>query len=133
MNTYRSTKYLVLLLVLYLLVVRRIFAWVLFLTRGDTFLLWPSFSFSAPTALITYAIGVVCVVGLTGRQVWAWWLSVALVAYELATFGPSGVSGLEASPVGLGNLVKLLWLVALAYFLYGERVIASNRSQGGAG
>jgi hypothetical protein len=124
-----SVGRLVLFVLLYVLVVQKAFAWLLFLTRGDKFLISQPFSLAAPMTLVPYAVGAICVVGLALRQTWAWWLTVAALVYELALYAP-GVSGwFELSPAALTAWLKLLWLVAIGFFLFQSRPMRSSDTQ----
>lgn len=113
----RPVAPLVALVVLYLLVIRSIFGWLMFVTRGDTFLLMPRLSLGVVQTWLPYVVGIACIVGLARRQASGWYLTALAVLYELAVFVP-GLRLPESSPASLAAWFKLLWLLAIAWCLF---------------
>lgn len=108
----------VFLVVAYTLVVRGIFGWLYSFqgrlqTSGFRFLsIETAADFIAP-----YAIAVACVVGLLRQQIWAWWLTLAVMVYELASFAPHLPRYFGGDLWGALGLFKLAWQVAMITIL----------------
>ncbi|MBL0729817.1 hypothetical protein [Piscinibacter sp. HJYY11] len=111
--TIRSRAILILLLVLYVLVIRRIFGW---LAGGDAFPITARMPHDIVGA-IPFVVAIVCVIGLALRKRWAWWLTLAALLYELITFGQAVPRFLELSAFAALGVFKLLWLVGMLVML----------------
>lgn len=122
--------HLVFLIVVYVLAVQRIYAIVPALTSGDTFLLVPRMSWAVPQTWVPHVIGAVAVVGLLGRWGWAWWLAVAALVCEFVLFVPRAIFWAGFSVFTLATWVKLAWLLAIAWLLFGTRRLGGLDSGG---
>jgi hypothetical protein len=112
-----SRAILVIMIVLYMLSVRFIFAW---LARSDSFPITARFPYDIWSA-IPVVIGLTCAVGIATRQAWAWWLALGAIAYELVTFSASlfRIFGFTAS--GALGTFKFLWLLSMLALLVAVR------------
>lgn len=115
--TLRSRAILIVMLVLYVLMVRRIFGW---LAGGDAFPITARLPHDIVSA-IPYVIAIVCVLGLAMRKRWAWWLTLAALVYELITFGQAVPRFFELSAFAALGIFKLLWLIGMLVTLVALR------------
>src|SRR6185295_12660174 len=101
----------------YVVVVRRIYAFLPWLTSGDTFLLKPNIAWGLPETWAPYVVGGVAILGLVSRWGWAWWLTVAALLVEVTLFVPRAIPWAGVSLFTLATWIKLGWLVAIAWLL----------------
>jgi len=102
---------LIVLIVLYMLSVRHAFGWLA--GHGPVTARFPHDLMSA----LPYAVALLCVVGLSFRNAWAWWLTLAAVLFELVTFGRGLPHFLAPTLHGMVGLFKLVWLLAMGGLL----------------
>jgi hypothetical protein len=112
---------LALLIVVYVLAVRGIYAVLPVLSSGDGYLLVPRFVWVVPETWVPYAVGAAVVVGLVLRWGWAWWLSVAALVCELVLFVPRAIFWAGVSAFTLATWIKVAWLLAIAWLLFRTR------------
>jgi hypothetical protein len=104
--------------------VQGIFGWLLLIEKGDTLLLVGRFrylSVNTVQQLAPSAVAAACVVGFFRQQIWAWWLTLGAISYELVMYLPH-IKTYDLSPGGASGLLKLAWLVALIALLLASGV-----------
>jgi hypothetical protein len=106
---------LIALIVAYMLVVRHLFGW-----------LSGHFPITAriphdPMSALPWIVALLCVVGLSMRSAWGWWLTLAAVAFEIVFFGRHLPNFLVLSAYGAIGLFKFAWLVLMAALLVAVR------------